>query len=164
MITERGRVVAADTDGVWLETVRRSTCSGCSARNGCGHGLFNSYGSGGRHYVRALPGAFAPESFQVNDEVEISVPERALLSGALWVYLMPLAALLAGMVLASHWYASDTAAAAGAGAGLLAGLGLLRLHAAWTRHSLAYQPVVTAYFGSAEQTADARSVPLSTSL
>ena len=29
MLTETGRVVAVDDDGLWVETVRRSTCNAC---------------------------------------------------------------------------------------------------------------------------------------
>ena len=39
MLTETGRVVAVDDDGLWVETVRRSTCNACGVRQGCGHGL-----------------------------------------------------------------------------------------------------------------------------
>ena len=53
MLLERGRVVAIEADAVWVETIRRSTCAGCSARSGCGHGVL-ARASGGRGLIRAL--------------------------------------------------------------------------------------------------------------
>ncbi len=46
MIEEQGRVVATEPGAVWVETVRRSTCSSCSANAGCGQGLMQRLGVG----------------------------------------------------------------------------------------------------------------------
>lgn len=52
----------------------------------------------------------------------LTLPDRLLLLGALLVYGVPLAALLAGAAAAAVLFQSDLAAAAGAGAGLIAAL------------------------------------------
>lgn len=39
VLYETGRVVAVDGDGLWLETLKKSTCGQCSARAGCGQQL-----------------------------------------------------------------------------------------------------------------------------
>lgn len=140
MITERGRVVAVEVDSLWVETVRQSTCGSCIAQKGCGHGLLNSIGSGRRSHVRALLGELNPGDFAVDDEVEISIPEQVLLTGALLVYLLPLLCLLAGAVLAGS--RGEGAAVAGALVGFVGGLGLVRWHAHISRNNPSMQPRV----------------------
>lgn len=142
MMTESGRVVAVEPGAIWVETIRRSSCQSCSARKGCGHGLLESVGSGRPSHVRALPGECDPATIHVDDTVEISIPERVLLSGIAVVYLLPLLTLVAGLMLGGRW--GDTGALAGAAAGLLVGFGLIRLHARLTRNDDRYQPVVVA--------------------
>ena len=97
MIEEQGRVIAVEAGAVWVETLRKSTCSACSAKSACGQGLLNHLGAGARRgYVRALSGL----SLQVGDAVVIGVREDLLVRGSLLVYLLPLLGLFAaaGMV------------------------------------------------------------------
>src|SRR3990167_5037116 len=55
MIEEQGRVVAIEAGGGWGGTLRKSTCSSCSVKAGCGQGLLDQLGASGRRgYVRAL--------------------------------------------------------------------------------------------------------------
>lgn len=145
MMTERGRVVAVTDDSVWVETVRASTCSGCSARKGCGHGLLNGIGGGRRNYLRVLPGDVPLRDVAVDDQVEVAIPEQVLLSGAAIVYLLPLLTMLAGMLLASSQTSGDGAAIAGAALGLIAGLGLVRLHSLSRRNDPRIQPRLVAF-------------------
>lgn len=98
MIEEPGRVVALEPGAVWVQTHRGSTCSGCSARNGCGQGLMERLGSSDK---RGLVRALCTLHLAVGDSVVIGVREDALLRGALLVYLFPLIALLASAVIAS---------------------------------------------------------------
>lgn len=39
MLTEQGIVSGVDSDGIWVETLKRSSCGQCSARAGCGQRL-----------------------------------------------------------------------------------------------------------------------------
>jgi sigma-E factor negative regulatory protein RseC len=97
MIEERGRVVALESGAVWVETLRKSTCSSCSANAGCGQGLMDKLGVGrSRGLVRAL----CDLQVQVGDSVVIGVREDLLVRGALLVYLLPLVCLFAGALLA----------------------------------------------------------------
>ncbi len=66
MIEEQGRVVATEPGAVWVETVRRSTCSSCSANAGCGQGLMQRLGVGAR---RARVRALSDLSLRVGDAV-----------------------------------------------------------------------------------------------
>ena len=140
MITETGRVVAVEPDSLWVETIRKSACESCSGQKGCGHGLLNKVGAGRCHQVRVLLGAYRAEDFQLNDEVEIAIPERVLVQGALLVYLLPLLLLALAAILAESWFGGDVAAVLGAGLGLLLGLLLVRLHAHFNRNNQHLQP------------------------
>lgn len=141
-MTETGRVVGIESDSLWVETVRRSTCNACSAQKGCGTGLLNRIGDGRRNHLRVLLGGQSPDRFHLDDIVEISIPEHVLLSGAVIVYLVPLVSMLAGMAAAQSLFATDGGAALGALAGFVLGLLGVRLHAHWIRDNAAYQPTV----------------------
>lgn len=99
MIEEQGRVIAVESGAVWIETLRRSTCSGCSMNAGCGQGILGRLGVGsGRGRVRALSSLkLAP-----GDEVVLGVGEDVLLKSALLFYLSPLLGLFALALLAAR--------------------------------------------------------------
>lgn len=104
MIEEQGRVVAVEPGAVWVETVRKSTCSSCSVKAGCGQGLLEQLGASGRRgYVRAV------SSLQLNvgDAVVIGVREDLLVRGSLLVYLLPLFGLFVAAVLAEQMALSE---------------------------------------------------------
>ena len=143
MLTETGRVVAVEADGVWVETIRQSTCGACAARKGCGHGLLNRYAEGRRGYIRVLPGpTLAPADCRIDDQVMISLPESVILRGSFTVYLLPLLSLLAAAAAGAAVTGSDAGALLGAAVGLAAGLGLVRLHAWRHRDNRALQPTM----------------------
>ena len=143
MLTETGRVVAVEADGVWVETIRQSTCGACAARKGCGHGLLSRYAEGRRGYIRVLPGTrLAPNDCRVDDQVMISLPEEVILRGSFTVYLVPLLAMLAGAVGGAAVAGSDAGALIGSALGLAAGLGLVRLHAWRHRDDRSMQPTM----------------------
>ncbi len=143
MITERGRVVAIESDSLWVETIRQSTCQSCSAQKGCGHGLLNQISNKQRHHVRVLLAAFSATEFEINDEVEISIPEQILVSGALMVYILPLISMLIGAGLATQFWPSDITAVAGAVVGFVSGISVVRYHAQINRGNDQLQPKVT---------------------
>ena len=113
MIEEVGRVVALDVGAVWVETRRKSTCSGCSARHGCGQGLMDSLGVRER---RGLIRARCDRELQVGDAVVVGIREDVLLRGAVLVYLLPLIMLMAAAMLAAQLSAREPVI-------ILAGLG-----------------------------------------
>lgn len=144
MLTETGRVVAVESDGVWVETIRQSTCGSCAAQKGCGHGLMNRIGDGRRSLIRALPGKLAVADCQVDDEVRIAIPEDVILRGSLLVYILPLLLMLAGAAAGSAAYpaSGDLAAALGAILGFVLGFALVRLHAHRHRDDSSLQPTL----------------------
>ena len=75
MITETGRVVSVESDCVWVETIRKSTCNSCSAQKACGHGLMNKVDAGRLNHVRALLAGMPQEQFAVNDVVKMALAQ-----------------------------------------------------------------------------------------
>lgn len=100
MIEEQGRVVAVEHGAVWVETVRKSTCSSCSVKAGCGQGLLEQLGASGR---RGLIRALCDMHLKVGDSVVIGVREDLLVRGSLLVYLLPLLGLFAAAVVAEQF-------------------------------------------------------------
>ena len=144
MLTETGRVVGIETDGIWVETIRRSTCGTCSAQKGCGHGLLNRISEGKRGYVRALPGDQSVEDYKVDDQVLISIPEEVILRGSFIAYILPLLSMLTGAMAVSHFFAGqpDLLAVVGAAGGLALGFILVRWHGIYHRQDPEFQPVL----------------------
>lgn len=146
MLLETGRVVAVETDGVWVETIRKTTCGTCAAQKGCGHGMMNRISEGRRSLIRALPGKLKPAQCTVDDEVSISIPEEVILRGSLIVYILPLLIMLLGAWTGASLFPDNEDPAGGLGAvlGFAAGFGLVRLHASRHRDDSAMQPVLVA--------------------
>ncbi len=143
MITESGRVVAIESDCLWVETIRQSTCNSCSAQKGCGHGMLNKMGGGRPHHLRVLLRDKLASDFAIGDEVDLSIAEQVLVSSALIVYLLPLISLLLGAMVASYgWPGSDLASFGGAIVGFITGFAMVKYHALASRNNLALQPVI----------------------
>ncbi|MDC0361589.1 SoxR reducing system RseC family protein [Halioglobus sp.] len=144
MLTENGRVIAVEPGGLWVETVRRSTCGACSAQKGCGHGILNRMTDGKRGYIRVLPGEQSIQDYRVDDEVRFSIPEEVILRGSIVAYLVPIVGLLVGATGAAAWLPQieNSAALLGAVGGFIFGLGLVRWHAVRHHDDPAYQPLL----------------------
>ncbi|MDM8350438.1 SoxR reducing system RseC family protein [Pseudomonas sp. sp1636] len=139
MIEEQGRVVAVESGAVWVETMRKSTCSSCSVSAGCGHGVLDKLGVSGRPgYVRAL----CDLQLSVGDAVVIGVREELLVRGSLLVYLLPLIGLFGAALLAEQLALSEPLVILSAFAGLLAAWLAVRWQSARTADDPALQPVV----------------------
>mgnify|MGYP001829255469 CR=1 FL=1 len=153
-LTETGRVVAVEEDGVWVETIRQSTCGSCAARKGCGHGLMNRAADGTRGYIRVLPGAITPAQCQVDDRVRFAIPGSVILRGSLVVYALPLLLMLAGAAIATGAagllpsLSPDLLALAGCAVGLVAGTCAVRWHARAHRSDCRLQPRLLAHLGT----------------
>lgn len=139
MIEEPGRVVAVESGAVWVETKRSSTCSGCSAKGGCGQGLMDTLGVRER---RGLTRALTDLHLEVGDSVVIGISESVLLRGAILVYLFPLLALLAGALVASEFSASESYVMLAGMGGFLASWLIVRRRSQQAAADPALQPVV----------------------
>ncbi len=151
MLTEVGRVIAVERDGLWVETIRSSTCGSCGARKACGHGLANQVRDGERGLVRVLPGDVDVGDCAVDDQVVISLPEEIILRGSFIAYVLPLAGMLVGALAALEFLPGnpDVLSALGATAGLAAGFAVVRLHSSAHRDDPKYQPVLVQNLGPA---------------
>lgn len=141
MITETGRIVAVEQDGLWVETIQRSTCGSCAAQKGCGQSLMSRL-MGHTSYLWVLLEGRNSEDYRLGEEIQIGVPETVVVRGSLFVYLVPLLAMILGAGLAQQWWGSDGLSALGALLGLLSGGALVRWRAHQTRHDRRLQPVL----------------------
>ncbi len=144
MLEETATIVQVEDDSVWVETRRRSTCSSCAAKQGCGTALLDKVFSTRNARIRVL----AKPGYRAGEEVIIGIREQALVRGSLAVYLVPLLALLAGALLGTllseHGFGSqpDLAAIFFGVAGFVAGLLWLRRFTRQISSDQRYQPVV----------------------
>ena len=94
MIEEQGRVVAVEEGTVWVETERKSTCSSCSAKNGCGQHLVDKYRTKKTHsYIRASSNLDLNEG----STVIVGIPEASLMKASVLAYLLPLVFMMAAI-------------------------------------------------------------------
>jgi len=140
MVEEHGRVVAIEAGAIWVETIQRSGCHGCSAKSGCGTGLLGDYLSGASR-IRVALNSWDPAHISLNDTAVIGIAENTLASSALLIYLLPLVSLLLAAV-AGNAVAGEGGAIAGALAGLVAGAGLVRRHSRRHADNPAYAPLL----------------------
>lgn len=139
MIEETGRVVALEEGAVWVETLRKSTCSSCSANAGCGQGLMDKLGVGQqRGFVRVL----SDLQLALDDVVVIGIREDLLLRSALLVYLLPVLGLLSAALLASSQGLAEGWVILCAMAGLAGCWLVVRWHCQRSENDPELQPVV----------------------
>ena len=125
-LTETGRVVALESDAVWVEADRSAACGKCAARAGCGQGALSALLQNGKGRVRATSGdTLDAGSCQLGDEVLIQVPESTLLGGTLLIYGVPLSAGVCLSMAAARW--GDLWSAVAFAGGLLSAFAILRL-------------------------------------
>lgn len=141
MLEETGTVVRIEEDALWVETLQQSACGHCAARQGCGqHVLGKALATSST--IRVLLNGIPSSNFRLNQSVRIGIPGDVVVRGSLLVYLVPLAALIAGANFA-YWLAgTEGGAVLGALAGLAGGGLLVRLHAGLNRNNSRIQPVV----------------------
>lgn len=141
MIYEKGRIVAIESEGIWVETIMRSTCNSCSAEKGCGQSLMTKL-SGHTSYIWVLLQGRDAGQYQTGDAIEIGVPESLVANGSLFVYLVPLLAMLLACGLAHQQWGHEGMTVLNAFIGLFAGGLLVRWHAHRTRFDSRFQPVL----------------------
>lgn len=141
MISETGRIVAIEPEGLWVETIQRSTCGSCAAEKGCGQSLMARL-MGHTSYLWVLLEGRDSADYRLDQEIQIGVPETVVVKGSLFVYLTPLIGMIAGAGVAQQLWGSDGLSALGALVGLLAGGALVRWRAHQTRFDRRLQPVL----------------------
>ncbi|WP_240914185.1 SoxR reducing system RseC family protein [Microbulbifer sp. SH-1] len=154
MIEERGRVLALDETGIWVETVQRSSCHSCAAKSGCGTGLLGDFWRRASQ-VRVEVSSQALMDIRLHDTVVIGIAENTLASSALIVYLLPLVALVLGAVIGQS-LGAEIWAILGALAGLALGALAIRLYS----HINRANPALTPQFLRLEREYSCSSIPV----
>lgn len=141
MILETGRIVAVEPDGLWVETIQRSTCTSCRAERGCGQSLMAKM-TGHTSYLRILLQGRDSEHYRLGDEVQIGIPENVVAKGSAFAYLVPLLLMLVSAGIAEHLITFEPVTILAAIAGLVAGGLIVRFRAWQTRNNQALQPIL----------------------
>ena len=119
MIVEQAQVASIDESGAWVTTIRRSACDACSARAVCGQRLLNKHTSSTAQVHALFKPDEAPPALNVGDRVQIGVPREVVALGSLWLYLVPVLALVLGAVLFGRIFGPDVGSLVGALLGLV---------------------------------------------
>ena len=141
MIHEKGRIVAIEPEGIWVETIQRSTCDSCSAEKGCGQSLMAKL-SGHTSYLWVLLQGRDAAQYQLGDEVEIGVPESVVVNGSLFAYLVPLLAMMFAAGMAHQQFAQEGITILSAFIGLVVGALVVRWRSHHIRFDSRLQPVL----------------------
>lgn len=124
MIEEQGRVVAVGSGFVRVEVVRQSSCSSCTAQQGCGQHLVEKYKPS---LSFSCINAITPLALRKGDRVVVGIPEGSLLKAASLIYLFPLSLMMMGVWFASLAGMADWLLFLIAGLLLLCGFGVVRI-------------------------------------
>ncbi len=121
MLSETGRVISLENDGVWVETLQQTACSSCRAKHGCGQRLLASADSRLTCIKAIYPDKPLPRQPELGDAVTIGVQEQALVKGAVFSYGLPLSLMLLLTAVASLVTDLETLIFISASAGLFLG-------------------------------------------
>lgn len=141
MILETGRIVAIETEGVWVETIRKSACGSCKAEKGCGQSLINKW-DGHSAYIWVLLEGRNSSSYHLGDEIQIGIPEDVIAKGALLVYIVPLITLVVATAFSHHQFGNEGITTFSGFVGLLLGGLIVRWHSWRNRLNSDLQPVL----------------------
>ena len=117
MIEQTAKVVASDDKIVWLEAETQSTCSQCQLKKGCGTGMLSKHV--GRRFSRIAVNK--ERDVQIGDQVQIGIPEQALLRAAFMMYIIPLLLMFAFAVFSRFYHLGEFMEIFAAACGLFLG-------------------------------------------
>jgi sigma-E factor negative regulatory protein RseC len=118
MIETRAIIVHVQGNEALVEATGGGGCGQCSSEKGCGSGKLGQLFCNKPRQFKVLNEANA----SVGEEVQITLQDGVLLRSSMLVYVLPLALILAGGILGSHW-SNDAASRDGfAAIGSLLGL------------------------------------------
>lgn len=141
MITETGRVVSVEPEGLWVETIQKTVCGSCKAEQGCGQRLLNDW-TGHTAFIWVLLEGREPKNYQRGDMVQIAIPDDVIVKGSLFVYMVPVLMLVAATSLAHSQFANDLVTTFSGLAGLVLGGLIVRWHSWHNRYNREFQPVL----------------------
>jgi len=141
MIYESGRVVAIESDSLWVETIQQSTCGSCAAQKGCGQSLLAKIGIK-TSYLRVLLDQRKPSDFAIDDEVQIGIPDDIIVKSSLFAYIVPIILLVVFASVAQQFFTNELYVVASGFLGLLLGGVFIQIFSRLHRHDSRYQPVL----------------------
>lgn len=141
MLIETGRIVAIESENLWVETIQRSACGSCQAQKGCGHSMLAKWGVTASRLRVSLDGR-NPAIFKLGEQIKIGVPESVIANGSLFVYLVPLLMMLAITFIAHQQSLGDGLSALSALGGLILGAFIVRWRSRHLRFDGRLQPIL----------------------
>ena len=139
MLTETGRVIAVDDDGVWVETLKTSACAKCAAKHGCGQSLLGEFSAASNMtLIKAHVFAGSP-TLNVGDPVTIGIEENALVKGALIAYIVPLGFFIFGAAIFNNFFNAEILVVIGAFLGLIIGGIFVKIYAQNYQYDTGFQ-------------------------
>lgn len=136
MLEEIALVVKSTPDRLWIETQTRSSCRHCSSSSGCGTSVLAKLFSVKRNQLQVENSLDA----KLGDKVIIGMPDELLIRAAIWVYLLPLLAMVLVTILADLSGAGEGIQSLAGLAGLIIGFILLRKHTNSTTSQQKFKP------------------------
>ena len=121
-----------------LEIERKTACGLCGQTRGCGNSIWGKLFG---HQTTAFK-AQNRINAKVGESVIVGINEKAMLKSALLLYILPLATLFIGALLASKLWHSDGSTMLGAATGLVLGLLWVKGHVMSNRYFSLQQPVI----------------------
>jgi sigma-E factor negative regulatory protein RseC len=121
-----------------LEIERKIACGLCGQTRGCGNSIW------GKLFAHQST-AFKAQNLinaKVGDSVIVGINEKALLKSALLIYILPLASMLIGAILATQIHNTNGYAMLGALVGLVLGFVWVKGHAMSSSYFKLQQPVI----------------------
>lgn len=117
-ITQKTRVVAVDSESVWVESSQESTCSGCQSKAGCGQHWLSKL-SGRQPFMKIE--APLNHTHKVGDTVLLSINANSLVLASVMAYGTPLICMIAVLILGRPWLTSAGISIIAAAVAFLAG-------------------------------------------
>jgi sigma-E factor negative regulatory protein RseC len=121
-----------------IEVVRKSACGLCGQTSGCGNAFW------GKLFAHKASSFNAQNHInaQVGQSVIVGIDEAAVMKSALVLYLVPLAVMLLGAIIATQVVDSDLSAMLGASVGLVLGYFWVKAHIAGQAYYQNHQPTI----------------------
>ena len=144
MIEERAVILSLESEAsaadstATLEIERKIACGLCGQTRGCGNSIW------GKLFAHQST-AFKAQNLinaKVGDSVIVGINESALLKSALLLYILPLASMLIGAILATQIHDTNSYAMLGALLGLVLGFVWVKGHTMSSNYFKLQQPVI----------------------
>ena len=144
MIEERAIILSLNSETslaestATLEIERKTACGLCGQTRGCGNSIWGKLFA---HQSTAFK-AQNRINAKVGDSVIVGINESALLKSALLLYILPLASMLIGAILATQLHDTNGYAMLGALLGLVLGFAWVKGHTMSNNYFKLQQPII----------------------